>query len=294
MQDKALKVIYIKQVATSFFWGGMYVAGRVVVAAVPVMSAGFLRFLIAGGILSVLWLNGKNRVLPAGKQWLPLFLLAFTGIFLYSFFFFNGMQTVSAGRAAIIITTNPTFTAILARIIFKEPMPLRKIIGITLAGAGAFYVVSHGQPLDLFNDAISRGDLFLFGGALSWTAYSLCNKLVRDLSAVTTITFSCLIGCLMLAPFALHEGILTNIKSYTWQSWAALLYIGVCCTVLSFVWFNQGIRYLGAQRASLFINLVPGITVVMGALFLGEAITPDIVVGVLTVCFGIFLANAQA
>lgn len=294
MQGKALRTIYIKQIATSFFWGGMYVAGRVVSAAVPAMSAGFLRFLIAGGLLSAIWLNQKNRMLPAGKQWLPLFFLAFTGIFLYNFFFFNGMQTVPAGRAAIIVTTNPTFTAILARIIFKEPMPLRKLIGITLAGAGAFYVVSHGEPLNIFNNAISRGDLFLFGGALSWTAYSLCSKLTRDLSAVTAITFSCLIGCLMLVPFALHEGILSGILNYTWQVWSALLYIGVCCTVLSYVWFNQGIQCLGAQRASLFINLVPGITVVMGALFLGETITPDIVIGVLVVCFGIFLANRQA
>ncbi len=286
--------IYLKQIMTAIFWGGMYVAARLIANTVPPLSAAFIRFLLAGGLLFAFWFIGPDREMPKGRQWLPLLLLALTGTFLYNFFFFNGLQTVSAGRAAVIITTNPLLTAVLARIIFKEAMPPLKAVGFAIAGVGALYVVSRGEPAGIFSDALSSGDLVLFCAALSWTAYSLLNKLVADLSAVTAITCTCILGCLILFPFAVWEGVLCEFVSYPWWAWAGIIYIAVCCTVLSFVWFNQGICYLGAQRASLFINLVPGVTVVLGACLLDEPITANLVIGVLVVCFGVFLANRQA
>ena len=286
--------IYIKQVMTAIFWGGMYVAARLIANTVSPLSAAFIRFSLAGGMLFLLWFTGSDRQVPKGRQWLPLFFLSLTGTFLYNFFFFNGLQTVSAGRAAIIITTNPMLTAVLARIFFKETMPLLKAIGFIIAGAGALYVVSRGDLSSIFSDALSRGDLILFCAALSWTVYSLLNKLVTDLSAVTSITCTCILGCLTLFPFAVWEGLFHELATYSCLTWACMIYIAVCCTVLSFVWFNQGICYLGAQRASLFINLVPGVTVVLGACILDEPITADIVIGVFVVCFGVFLANRQA
>ncbi|MBQ4132346.1 MAG: DMT family transporter [Desulfovibrionaceae bacterium] len=285
------EIIYVKQVLTAIFWGGMYVAGRVVAASVPPMSAAFIRFLLAGAILFAVWNFSSGRQMPRGRQWAPLLLLGMTGAFLYNFFFFNGLQTVSAGRAAVIITTNPLITAILARIIFREPMPPLKALGILIAAGGAMYVVTRGDLGSIFHDALSEGDLFLVCAALTWTAYSLLNKLAADLSALTAITFTCIFGCIMLLPFAAWEGVFVSFTDYSWQVWLCLVYIVICCTVLSFVWFNQGVCYLGAQRASLFINLIPGVTVVLGACILNEPITADIVTGVVLVCAGVFMAN---
>ena len=294
MQNPVPKVIYAKQIATSIFWGGMYVAGRVVAEHMPAFSAGTLRFLFAGLLLFILWFRSPHNTLPKGKEWISLVFLALSGTFLYNFLFFNGMQTVSAARAAVIVTTNPIFTALLARIFYKEALPPIKIAGITIASLGVLVVITRGAPLTIFDSALSHGDIILFCAALSWSVYSMSNKLVCGLSAVTTITFTCIFGFLMITPFAIHEGLLSHIGEYPWQAWAAILYISVCCTVMSFVWFNQGIIYLGAQRASLFINLVPVFTVFMGAALLGEPVTPAILGGVFIVCVGVFLANRRA
>lgn len=271
----------------------MYVAARVISTDVPAFSASFLRFLMAGSLLFFIWLLSPSTGLPKGKEWIVLLVLGLTGAALYNFFFFNGMSTVSAGRGAVIITTNPLFTAVFARIIFKESLPFSKAIGILVAAFGAVLVITRGHPLTLFNSALSAGDLLLFGAALCWSAYSLCNKLVRNLSATTTITFTCLFGCIMLCPFALQEGLISHFTQYSWAAWLALLYVAVCCTVLTFIWFNQGIMYLGAQRASLFINLVPVFTLFLGALILKESLELPTLLGVAIVCAGVFWANRQ-
>ena len=287
------KSIYCKQILTALFWGGMYVAARVIAADVPAFSASFLRFLMAGGLLLFIWLASPNTGLPRGREWIVLIILGLSGAALYNFLFFNGMATVSAGRGAVIITTNPLFTAVFARILFKEKMPFSKALGILVAAFGAVLVITRGHPLTLFSSALSHGDFLLFGAALCWSAYSLCNKLVRDLSATTTITFTCIFGCIMLFPFAVQEGIFFHLVEYSWQAWLALIYVAVCCTVLSFIWFNQGIMHLGAQRASLFINLVPVFTVFMGAIILKESLELSMLAGVIIVCAGVFWANRR-
>ena len=81
--------IYLKQIMTAIFWGGMYVAARLIANTVPPLSAAFIRFLLAGGLLFAFWFIGPDREMPKGRQWLPLLLLALTGTFLYNFFFFN-------------------------------------------------------------------------------------------------------------------------------------------------------------------------------------------------------------
>lgn len=285
------KGIYLKQISIALFWSGMYVAARIISAEVPAFSASFIRFFLAACILLIVWAVSPKTSLPRGKEWVALCFLGLTGVFIYNFLFFSGMASVPAGRGAVIITTNPIFTAFFAWLIFKEKLSLRKIIGISLAGFGAMLVVTHGQFSTLFSTALSRGDLLLFGAALSWSAYSLCNKLVRNVSAVTAITFTCVIGCVLLFPFACVEGLFSHLTSYSWQAWLALVYVVICCTVLSFVWFNQGVVVLGAQRASLFINLIPAFSVLLGVLVLNETLALSAVLGVFIVCAGVLMAN---
>ena len=214
--------------------------------------------------------------------------------FLYNFFFFNGLSTVPAGRAAVIITINPIFTALFARVVLKEKLPGYKIAGILCSACGAILVITKGELHTLFYSALSRGDLFLFGAAFSWSAYSVLNKLVKGVTPLTTITFTCVIGCVLLLPFAGAEAVFERLTSYPWQAWAALGYVALFGTVLPFIWFYQGVQALGAQRASLFINLIPAFTVVLAAAILKEPLEYSLLGGVFLVCCGIFLANRRA
>ena len=103
-------LIYLKLLLTAFFWGGTFIAGRIVAQDVGPFSAAFFRFMIASVFLLLFTykLEGKFE-LPQKGQWIPVFLLGMTGVFSYNVFFFKGLKIISAGRAAVIIAKSDIY-----------------------------------------------------------------------------------------------------------------------------------------------------------------------------------------
>jgi drug/metabolite transporter (DMT)-like permease len=87
------------------------------------------------------------------------------------------------------------------------------------------------------------------------------------------------------------EGMPKALFAYRAVDWLNLAYLGVCGTVLGFVWYYQGIRKIGAIRASQFINFVPVSAIVLAFLLLGEPVTPSLVAGGALVVCGVYLTN---
>ncbi len=286
---------YLKLLCTSMFWGGTFVAGRVVAADLPPFSAAFLRFAIASVSLVILvrvYEGGLPR-LRLG-QLLPVFILGMSGIFVYNVLFFTGLRTVEAGRAAVIVATNPIFVALLAAPLFKEPLGMGRLVGIGLSVCGAILAITGGRPQDLFNQALSWGDVAIFGCVASWVIYLLVGKvMMKDLSPHAAVTWSCLVGVAALLPFSLAEGLPGHILALTWTRWAALIYLGVFGTVLGFTWFYQGVKTIGPSRAAVFINFVPVWAIVSGFLILGETISLTLIMGAVMVGLGVFLTNRK-
>jgi drug/metabolite transporter (DMT)-like permease len=174
MMRSLAPVIYGKLFLTACMWGGTFVAARVVAQHVPPFTAAFLRFVVASFFLMLLILKLEGR-LPALKknQWLPAVLLGITGIFAYNVFFFLGLQTVTASRASLIVACNPVFISILSALLFKERMTTGKTVGIVLCLAGAIIVISRGNPLEILQEKLGWGEVYILGCVASWVAYSL-------------------------------------------------------------------------------------------------------------------------
>jgi drug/metabolite transporter (DMT)-like permease len=275
------------------FWGGTFVAGRLVSAEIGPFSAAFVRFLLASLLLSGLLLrqgNGFGRLRP--RQWGAVVVLGATGVFAYNVLFFNGLRTVEAGRAAVIIAGNPIFIALFSALIFGERLNLAKGIGIVLSVAGAVTVISRGDPLALAQGEVGYGELAILGCVASWVAYTLLGKRVMSgLSALEAVSYSCMAGTVLLLLPAWHEGLGAALARLSTTGWGALFYLAFFGTVLGFVWFYQGVRTIGPARAGVFINFVPISAVIAGGLLLGEPVTLSLLVGGGLVLGGLFLAN---
>ena len=73
--------------------------------------------------------------------------------------------------------------------------------------------------------------------------------------------------------------------------WASVAYLAIGGTALAFTWFADGVKHLGAARASSFINLVPVFAVVQAALLLNEHLGLAVLVGGALVVAGVWLTN---
>jgi drug/metabolite transporter (DMT)-like permease len=285
--------IYLKLFLTAIFWGGTFVAARVVAQDVGPYSASFLRFFTASLLLLGMVLL-KEGQLPLLKrhQVLPAVLLGLTGVFAYNVFFFLGLKTVAAGRASLIVASNPVFIALFSSLFFHERMTRGKVAGIILCLAGAMVVISRGDPAAIFSGGVGRGELFILGCVASWVAYSLIGKVIlKNCSPLIAVTYSCLIGMVALLPPAYGENLTALAGDFSLQDWVGIIYLGFFGTFLGFIWYYEGIRVIGPSRASVFINFVPVSGVFFGWLILGETVNLSLLAGAALVMAGITLTN---
>ena len=296
MDRKELLWTYAKLLMTALFWGGTFIAGRVVVRNVGPYSASFLRFAIASVLLAALaWrIEGRNMRLKA-QQILPVIVLGLTGVFAYNIFFLKGLKLIEAGRASMIIANNPIFIALCSAYFFKEKLTPVRLVGILLSISGALVVISRGHIGSLFQGGIGPGEFLMFGCVVSWVTYSLVGKaLMRSLKALPSVTYSVLVGAVALSVPAYAEGLTAKITGFTAMDWLCLAYLGVFGTVFGFVWFYQGIQKIGAMRAGLFINFVPISAVLLAFFILGEPITSSLLIGAALVTAGVYMTNRTA
>jgi len=290
-------MIYLKLFLTAVFWGGTFIAGRILAQEVQPWSGSFLRFLVASvGMIPLVW-HFEGRLQPLRKkEVLLVFLSGMTGVFLYNVFFLTGLQTVQAGRASVIVASNPVLISLFAALLFRgERMTPRKILGVALSVCGAVFVITRGHPEEILQGAAGRGEMFIFGCVASWVSYSLIGKVVmRDVQPVSAVTYACLVGASALLPPALIEGMAGNLGSYSIASWLSIVYLGFFGTCLGFIWYYEGIRQIGPSKAGVFINVVPISAVIMSFFLLGETIDVSLLTGGALVLAGICLTNLSA
>ena len=284
--------VYLKLVGVAAIWGGTFVAGRIASAEMAAATAALWRYVLACAVL-VVAAFALERGLPrlSARQWLGVTLLGATGVAAYNLCFMWGLKTVPAGRASLIVALNPAATLAGAALLFGERLTRRTVTGILIALAGAAIVIGRGDPLALLRGGLGAGELTILGCVASWSAFTLIAKrLMAGLSPLAITVYASLTGTLMLAVAALVDGA-PLVPSASPAAWLALAFLGAFGTAVAFVWYNDGVRRLGAARAPVFINLVPVFAVALGALVLGERIDASMLAGGALVLAGVYTLN---
>ncbi|MGE8069250.1 DMT family transporter [Pseudomonas sp. NPDC089569] len=288
--------VYLKLASVTMIWGGTFVAGRMLADSLSPLLAASLRFLLAStALLLYLLLARVPLARPTPRQWLRLALLGFFGIFFYNLCFFYGLRFINASRASLIVALNPAVIGLASWLLFKEHLSRAKIVGIAVCIIGASLVIVSRNPQLLAGTADAwAGDLLILGCVLGWGIYSLGAKdLNQSLGPVQTVTWSILLGTLMLWAASAISGEVTMaaLASLGARQWLSLLYLGVLGSALAYIGYYDGIRTIGATRSGVFIALNPLTAVILGALLLGEPLTPAMYLGGSLILAGIFLCN---
>ncbi len=284
--------VYFKLVLTAIIWGGTFIAGRIIAQNMGAFSAAFWRFVIASIVL--LFMINKEGGLPRlKKDQIPaIFCLGLSGIFAYNAFFFFGLQLITASRAALIIALNPVAIVLSAALFSREKLSLHQIGGVLISLLGATIVIAKGSPLNLLASGIGRGELLIVGCVISWATYTIVGKqIVKQMSALATSTYACLVGASLLLIPALIESLMITRSSFNLNAWLGIIYLATFGSAIAFCWYYEGVSKIGAARAGIFINLVPPSGVILAALILKESIDLSLASGGCLVVLGVVLTN---
>jgi drug/metabolite transporter (DMT)-like permease len=290
------RLTYLKLAAVTMIWGGTFVAGRYLAAGLDPLLAATVRFLLASvALLTFLGAARIRLVRPTTAQLAQLTVLGFFGIFFYNLCFFYGLQYINASRASLIVALNPAVIGLASWVLFKERLGPLKLLGIALCLGGAGLVIVSRNP-QLLQGAANAwiGDLLIFGCVVGWGVYSLFSRgLNQSLGPLQTVTWSILLGTLMLTLTTLVTGRLTvdALGAIDLPQLTSLLYLGVLGSALAYIGYYDGLRRIGATRAGVFIALNPLTAVICGALLLGEQLTTPMLMGGAVILLGIYVCN---
>ena len=155
--------LYATVVVCTFFWGGAFIAGRVVAQHLPPMTAAALRFWIArsGGVQARLTI--KQLALTA--------VLGLFGVFLYNVCFFGALARIPAGRASLFMALNPLMTAALGAIVFGETLTRTKWAAFAISVTGVVVILTQGR-VTTAQGPLGTGDALMLCAPLCWAACS--------------------------------------------------------------------------------------------------------------------------
>ncbi len=282
-------------VSVAVLWGGTWPAGKLAAAHVAPATVAVVRFALACALLW-LWarLRGARPGLP-GRADVPLVLvLGASAVFGYNLFFLYGLRLAPAADGSILVPgLIPILTTLLAWPVLGDRPPLRAALGFAVALAGLVLVV---DPVGGFGTRRLQGDALLVGAALCWPWYTLAaRRATARFGTIAANLYATGAGCLLLLPVSfLPGGGWSALAHASAGAWASIVYLGVFGTMLSFVLFFEGVRAVGASRASAYTLLVPIFGVLFSVLVLGERLRPTLAAGGAVVLAGLALVQGRS
>jgi len=274
-------------------WGGTFIAGRVLALALPATVGALLRFVAASLALLVaaLWLEGGLPWLNR-RQLAATLALGATGVFAYNLLFLGALALLPASRTSLIVALNPVVTITLSAWLFGEQITRRRGLGILLALAGVWIVVSRGDLLGSLAGAVGPGEIMMFGAVCCWALYTLIGRgVLRGLTPLAATTYASLFGTTMLAIAAMPALLRLQGPLLSPAVLASVLYLGLLGTGVAFVWYYRAVRRLGPSRTVIFNNLVPVCGATFGVTLLGEPLLPSMMVGGVMAVVGVMLVS---
>lgn len=285
-----LAAIYLVVTAAGF--GGTWVAAPWATDEIAPLAVATIRFALAAALL-LGWCVLRGLPLRLRRTDLPVIAgVALTSVAGYNVLFLYGVTLAPPSHGAVLVPgLIPMATLILSRVVLGTPVARRQVVGVLLSIAGLALVVAP----ELGGDARTlAGDAMFAVSAVIWAAYTLIGRASRLDSAVLTL-YGTAVGSLILLPLALLvPGGSGSPGDASLRALLSVVYLGSIGTVLSFVTFLQGIRLIGAARASAYTVLIPVFGLTLTVALLGEPITPVALVGAVVVLAGLRITQTGA
>ncbi len=288
---------YLLLTLTALFWAGNAVMARALHHLLPPATMAFWRWVLALLLLSPFVMRPmvEQRALLRAN-WARLALLGVLGVGCYNTFLYAALQTTTATNGVLISSITPLLIVLIGRVLFGVRMTYRQKVGILLSLAGVVGIVGRGDIAVLAQLDFNHGDLLLVGGALTWALYSV---LLRWRPAgIDTLAFlgAAVVGgiVLLMLPLYLFELASGRVAVWNAATGAGMVYFAVFPSILAYMFWNRGVQQVGANRAGMFLHLIPVFGIVLAITFLGERLHLFHLVGAALIFTGITISTTGA
>ncbi|MEN5014784.1 DMT family transporter [Erwinia sp. Eh17-17] len=251
-------------------WSVNAIVSKMSASAIDPAAISFYRWLLALLVLAPFALPGVWRHRQQVRQsWWKLLILGLLGMVLYQSLAYYAAHSVSALFMGILNAMIPLLTVLLSVVVMRLAPTVGILLGSLLSFCGLVWLVSAGDPAQLWSHGLGKGEMMMFAASTSYALYGVLTKRwAIPLPNWQSLWIQIFFGVLLLTPnFLMATDVSLNMHNIP-----LVLFAGIPASIVApFLWI-QGVMRLGASTASIFMNLVPIFTAIIAVSFLHESL----------------------
>ncbi len=278
-------------VVTILIWGTTFIASTLALRTLSPIELITIRIALATLVLTAAYPR-RLKLVNRKHEWYLLG-AGLSGVTLYFLFENSALTYTSSANCSVIVSTAPFFVATATHIAFKEEKLNRSFfLGFVVAMAGVCMVSFAGRELK-FNPL---GDVLCILAAASWGLYSVFIRKLEGFGYNTILITRriFLYGLLFLLPAgALFGFSVTPADLLNRDTLYSVLFLGLVASALCFVTWNTAVKLVGPVKTSVYIYLIPAVTILFARLILGDPIHPLAMAGAAVTLLGLVISQRR-
>ena len=295
MQNKN-NLAYFILILTTIFWSGNFIVGKAASTYdIPPFSLNFYRWFFAGLILfpfTIKELIAKKEYILENIGFFTI--LGITSITIFNSIVYYSLYYTQVISGILMISTIPVWIIFISSILNIEKTNIFQIIGVIFSLTGVIFIVTKADLEIIKNLDFNKGDLSMVVAMFSWAVYSaLLKRKKYEISQVTLLQVVIITGLIFLTPIYFIEMYMGNVIVLGIPFVLTLTYVVFFPGLASFFFWIKGISIIGANRAGVFLHLMPIFGAIMAMLIFNERFMFYHIFGAIFIIAGITLSNRK-
>ncbi|MCG3186775.1 MAG: hypothetical protein IOMNBAOH_01338 [Rhodocyclaceae bacterium] len=283
---------YLLLTLSSLFWSGNMIAGRILRGSPPAALT-FWRWCVVLAILLPFVLPILRRQWPIVRTAWPLLLvLGLLGVGSFGLVTYIGLKTTTATNASLLNSIIPVTILALSWIFLRQPLSARQISGVLVSLAGVAAIVTRGELALLRDFHFNPGDLWILVAVVCWSIYSILLRYrPPTLHPLVLLVSTVSIGMLGMGPIFVFEHQRGDVLHLSTQVAIGIGFVALFPSLLAYLFWNRGVAEVGAEKAGLFLHLMPVFGTLLSVIFLDEVLHGYHAFGIGMIVVGIYLST---
>ena len=285
---------YLLLLLTTFFWSGNFIVGKAAsIYEIPPFSLNFYRWFFACLLLMPFTIKElikkKDYIL---KNISFFIILGITSITIFNSIVYYSLYYTQVISGVLMISTIPVWIIFMSSILNIEKTNIFQILGVILSLIGVLFIISKADLNLVKNLQFNKGDLTMIIAMFSWAVYSaLLRKKKYEISQITLLQVVIICGLIFLIPIYFIEMSMGNLIKLDKPFYLTLTYVVIFPGLASFFFWIKGIAIIGANRAGIFLHLMPIFGAIMAIIIFNEKFMFYHFLGAIFIIAGITLSN---
>ena len=287
---------YIMLGCASLFWAGNFMVGKFAfLTNIPPMSLVFYRWSLVWLILLPFTFKEIIRSKDIILKNLPLLLfLALTSVGLFNSFTYLSLVYTQVINASLFNTAIPAIIILLCFLFKIEKTNKYQILGLIISVIGILSIITKLNLEIILSLNFNKGDLIMIGGVITWGLYSsFLKRKTFTLPLLTLVHVLCSFGLIFIFPQFIYEFSQGQKIDLNIDLFYILIFLALFPSIGSYYCWAGAVSIIGANRAGIFLSLIPLFSTIMAIFFYKEQFQFFHLIGAILIILGLFLSNKE-